>query len=86
MSPLLSSSIFQAVCCVQVQSKPPSHLEPSHLSGLPFLSIGVRSLSWNSFFQPSCEPTIYFTFLSRPILMRADWWREEMMIEASDGS
>ena len=86
MSLLDLASMRQPVCCVQVQSKPPSHLEPSHLIGLPFLSIGVRSLSWNSFFQPSCEPTIHFTFLSRPILMRADWWREEMMIESSDGS
>ena len=77
----------QAVCCVQVQSKPPSHLEPSHLSGLPFLSIGREDLVLAA---PSSslhgEPRIHFTFLSRPILTMADWWREEMMIESSDGS
>ena len=86
MSPFDFEAMRQAVCCVQVQSKSPSHLEPSHLILLPFASTGVRTFSAQPFFQPSGEARIYFTFLSRPIFTIADWWRDEMMIESSDGS
>ena len=55
----------------------------SQAMGFPEASTGVRSLSAKGFFQPSWLPMIHFTFLSRPILMMADWWREETMIESS---
>ena len=61
-------SMRQAVCCVQDQSKSPSHLEPSHLILLPLASTGVRTFSAQPFFQPSGEARIHLIFLSRPIL------------------
>ena len=76
----------KAVCWVHVQSKPPSQETSVHLMVFPSLSTGVSSASFQGERQPFGAERIHFTFLSRPILMMADWWREEMMMESSLGS